>query len=316
VAGLFESEIRGKKGKEGSKIKLAQIYRDATYTPQAVVKVSSYGKSAGRLKAHLNYISRENGLVLEAPDGSQVTDEKEIQQVVNTWFAEKEKRVDARKNVNIVLSAPKGSDRNAVAASVREFAFEFFGGNHDYLFALHEDTDYPHGHLSVKLRGFDGVKLRLGKQELQNMREHFAARLRAHGVNVTASYRSQRGAWAKPKAQSIHHIEKRGEVPRVLVSAINQAKETIKQGQRKVRSWDTAMVQRHKKTTKEYTQLAKQLDNSDSVAIKKMANKIKIFTRSLPAPSTRHDAIVKAIKSGIANNSRPFNIEKGNESER
>ncbi|MBL4761667.1 MAG: hypothetical protein JKY93_03095, partial [Gammaproteobacteria bacterium] len=105
--------------------------------------------------------------------------------------------------------SPEGTDSEKVRRAVRGFAADFFG-NHEFMFVVHEDTTNHHAHLTVKVSGFDGKQLRLGKAELKMAREHYATHLLAQGVEVNASYRSDRGHWEKSKPQSKHHLEAAG----------------------------------------------------------------------------------------------------------
>ncbi|MBM7072426.1 relaxase/mobilization nuclease domain-containing protein [Shewanella sp. 202IG2-18] len=58
--------------------------------------------------------------------------------------------------------------------AVRSFAKNTLTENHQYVFALHTDTDSPHVHLTVKNLGFDGKRLHVRKGLPQVWREQFA----------------------------------------------------------------------------------------------------------------------------------------------
>jgi len=164
IDALFEKDLRILHNKTRdinlSKHRIKEIYHNAKGTQQAVVKVSSYSKSRGRLSAHFDYISRNNDIELEDPTGNTLVDCSEVKDILDHWYADADKRKNSRMSANIILSAPKGSDRKSVHEAVRDFAAVRFSENHDYLFAKHNDTKNPHNHLVVKLRGYDGVKLR------------------------------------------------------------------------------------------------------------------------------------------------------------
>jgi len=213
-----------RKAKELSKGNIKAAYRATLNLPQAVVKVTSYSSGKKTASAHVNYISRNGELELEDPQGNLLINTVETQDRVNDWSDDFDKNRNygnrkksngeiitrkTRDTLNIVLSAPKGSDPEKVRKSVREFAQKEFGETNDYLFAIHTDTDYPHGHLSVKMRGYMGEKLDPRKNDLQRYRSTFAERLRDNGIQVDATSRVFRGERKKIYKQISKHIFKK-----------------------------------------------------------------------------------------------------------
>jgi hypothetical protein len=315
---LFEGRLNRKRNRERDvsistkKNRVRQVARIAEKKGQAVVKVSSYSKSSGRAKAHLDYISRNGKLDLEDPFGNQLTDRDEIKDLVDSWSADSDNRKNSRLTANVVLSAPEGSDRADVKQSVREFARERFMDNHDYLFATHDDTDNPHVHLVVKMRGYNGEKLRLGKKELHDMRKQFAEKLRENGIDVDATYRSERGVVRKPERQVVRNIKsKRGKTPKVEEEALSDAVSDLK-GQGRERPWEPKIKAQREKLASEFKHIAKSLKETKEQSAVKVADKIVKYLKDLPKPVTRHEEL----KSQLLKNIQKQRAEKEQDQER
>lgn len=280
-----------------SKHRVKEMYRNAKGVQQAIVKVSSYGKSKGRVSAHLDYISRNNDIELEDPTGNILTDRAEVKDVLNHWYSDADKRKNSRMSANIVLSAPKGSDRKSVHEAVRDFATARFSENHDYLFAIHNDTDYPHAHLVVKLRGYDGNKLRLGKAELHEIRQEFAECLQQRGVEVAATYRSDRGIGRKQAKQKLIHMRQRGITPDVDKRAVAEAVSELQSNQKAHKPWELKISNKHKKIKDEYSKTADLLIATNQKNLKIIGESIKSYADKMSEPVTRHQALIEAIAS-------------------
>lgn len=276
----------------GSGSSITDAYRATHTLPQAVLKVSSYSRGADRVGAHVNYISREAGLVVEDPQGNQLQDPEEMKERIEEWSMDFDLRKDSRDTVNMVLSAPIGSELGAVERSVRAFARNTFGHTNDYLFAIHSDTDHPHGHLMVKMRGYDGEKLNPGRKDLRDWRASFGQSLRENGIEVDASSRSSRGVGRKGSRQSVVHIRERGEKPIVDREA---AKDAVRDFHQKKDPKDTpwaiaakAKTQEHKEELKQLAIVAKNAAKaSGNPHLDAMANTIFRHSETIPEPKTR-----------------------------
>ena len=299
MSGLFEDDIRGRKGKDGKRprgrdrsipMRVGELHRNTRGHPEVVIKISSYAKDRGRASAHADYVTRrdkEGGdLPVEMADGSVLTEPEEISEVLDDWFARQETRKDARKTVNMVLSTPTGSDPAKLKVAVREFAKDFFG-NHDYMFVIHTDTKNPHAHLTVKTRDFDGKQLRLGKPQLKQMRDLYAAKLREQGVEVNSAYRSDRGKSQRPKSQGQYHLDKRGESRNT--ASLKRTARDLDEGMPKDEPWRDAMLKRHKQTRAEYLGSAKFLRSEFGGEFEQQSKDLEDFANNLPAPKTRLD---------------------------
>lgn len=206
----------------------------ANKAPQAVVKITGGGKGTKAISAHLRYISRNGDLALEDQAGEQYEGREARHDIIERWENGRwptPAEGEHREAFNIVLSPGKGSDGAALQRAAREFASEQFGGNYDYVMALHTpETDpsfgkseHPHVHLVVKARGHDGKRLNPRKADLFAYRQAFARALRANGV---ASIAVRREALfhtkAKGEKQSTFQMKKRGATPEIAKTAETQ----------------------------------------------------------------------------------------------
>jgi hypothetical protein len=177
---------------------------------QVVVKITGGGRGMQAIAAHMRYISRQGkpevggrgeSLELEDEDGNKISGAEAIKDLQFDWrhsgsyVADDTKRREA---CNIVLSMPAGTPAPHVLDAAREFARETFDG-HKYVFVLHEDTDSPHVHLSVKSERRDGVRLNPRKADLHRWRERFAALLQDRGINAIATRATTRSTRRIPR---------------------------------------------------------------------------------------------------------------------
>jgi len=270
---------------------LKRAYRETKNLPQAVLKVSSYAHGASKADAHLKYISRKGDVEVEDPQGSRLSDPEELKERIDEWSDDFDKRKDSRDTVNIVLSAPKNADRVSTEKAVRAFASKTFGETNDYLFAIHNDTEHPHGHLMVKMRGYDGEKLNPGKADLRRWRETFAESLRENGIEVDATPRYKRGVGQKGHKQSLHHLRKR-ETPKVDKEAVKEAIQDFNNKEdTKNKKWVLSSKKRtelHKAELKLIAQKTHEAAlKSGNDNLQDMAKKIALHAEKIPVPQSR-----------------------------
>ncbi|WP_020211045.1 relaxase/mobilization nuclease domain-containing protein [Gilvimarinus chinensis] len=269
--------------------------------PQAVVKVSSFSHGQGRAGAHLSYISRNGDLSVEDPQGNKLQDAEELKERMEEWASDFDSRKRSRDTVNIVLSAPKDSELGAVERSVRAFAQKEFGQSNDYLFAIHNDTDHPHGHLMVKMRGYDGEKLNPGKTDLKRWRESFAESLREQGIQVDATTRAERGQGKKGQRQALYHLRKR-ETPNVDREAVRQLIVDARAGvDQAAKPWALAAKARTEEVRQGYAQMADSIGREARAQGNKgmaaIAESIRRHSRSIPTPKTRAEEYQQQFKA-------------------
>jgi len=196
-------------------------------TPEVMVKITGFGKGAGHVKAHLDYITRNGKLEMENERGEVFKGKDEVKDLFKDWsqdFGDGKRHKNQRDTMHMVLSMPEDTDPDAVKDAVREFAKTTFGKNHEYVFALHTDDAHPHCHLTVKCLGFDGKCLNPRKADLQQWREGFADKLRDQGVDAEATPRRSRGVVRKAESTVIRHIERGDRTHKPRVAKVKAAK--------------------------------------------------------------------------------------------
>jgi hypothetical protein len=165
--------------------------KDGKARPAAKSQNRKGMRSVSRLT---DYLEKGGENTFESRDGNELLTSKDASQYIkDEWAADFSRRKNGSDFLHIVVSTPRFSDRNATTKAARDFGREFFSNN-DYLMVRHDDTDYPHAHYIVKIKGDDGKRLNLNKRSLELARETFAFHSREHGIDVAASYRSWRGA--------------------------------------------------------------------------------------------------------------------------
>ena len=131
---------------------------------------------------------------LETRDGEQINTKADAERVADEWsdalYWRQGTTVSA---VAMVFSMPAGTNPETVKQAVREAAERMIGDNHDYVMALHTDTDRPHVHLTVQAEGLDRKRFDPRREDLFRFREAFAEALRSRGVEAEATPRYTRG---------------------------------------------------------------------------------------------------------------------------
>ena len=185
-------------------------------TPEVMVKVSGNSKSMAKLTSHVDYISRNGKVEIEDQDGGTYSGKSAASGILEDWKdaqgipqtdAEAEEQGSPRQSLNIVLSMPAGTDRDALKNAARSFAEEAFFG-HQWFMAEHRDTEQPHVHICVKIADEYGHRLNPRKDDLQLWREKFAEKLGEYGVEANATKRQARGKIRKSQSQAQYHSTK------------------------------------------------------------------------------------------------------------
>lgn len=309
---IFETAVRGKKGKKGAPAKrrggsshdgralLAKALRVTAKKPEVMVKVSGSARGKKHLREHLSYVTRNGELEGEREDGTAVIGRADVKDMAAEWWGTRDanEQKNTRDTINLVLSMPKGTDREAVARAARAFAQAEFGGKNDYLLVHHRDTDHPHAHLTVKALGYDGQRLDPRKGDLQAWREAFAVQMRAQGVDAEATPRRARGQVQKGTRQAIRHLDKR-QASRVSRWKIEQAIKTVREGGIATpEPWKQATAERLAKTKRAWLVLASALDGQGSTDV---AIRVKQFAEQFPtAAITQRDELVANVQARLA----------------
>src|SRR5690554_1829047 len=162
------------------------------------------------------------------------------------------------------MSMPTGTDPRDVKGAARAFAKRQFGQNHQYVMALHTDTDSPHVHLTVKSLGYDGRRLNVKKGDPQKWREAFATELERRGVEAEATPRATRGVIKKGVSQVVHHIREKGQTPHVDRAKVREALGDFhaqRSGEApKPRPWEDRLKERQTYVRKAWLAAAKDLN--------------------------------------------------------
>ncbi len=113
----------------------SSIKAAARKAPEVMVKISGSAKGAAKLRAHFDYISRNGKLALETDDGQQVEGRSAVRDLAEEWkyglYGMPEDGM-RRESLNIVLSMPPGTDRDAVRSAASDFAKQQFGSDRPY----------------------------------------------------------------------------------------------------------------------------------------------------------------------------------------
>ncbi|MDT8880301.1 relaxase/mobilization nuclease domain-containing protein [Halomonas saccharevitans] len=161
---------------------------------EVIVRVVGHAYNAHQIQQGLIDISKDGAVELEDERGFITKGEDEVCDLAKDWSQDRGKRrKNTRDTTNIIMSIQAIIDPSDMKNSVREFAKRQFGQNHQYVIALHTDTDNPQVHLTVKNLGYDGHRLHVKKGDPQKWRELFAAELGSQGIKAKATLRASRG---------------------------------------------------------------------------------------------------------------------------
>lgn len=163
-------------------------------TNEVVVRVVGHAYNAHQIQQGLIGISKGGTVELEDERGFITKGEDEVFDLARDWSQDQGKRrKNSRYTTNILMSIQAIIDPSDVKDAVREFAKQQFSKNHQYVMALHTDTDSPQVHLTVKNLGYDGHRLHVKKGDPQKWRELFAVELGRLGIKAKATLRATRG---------------------------------------------------------------------------------------------------------------------------
>lgn len=224
-----------KKNNLGSKL-------DGKNDNKAVIKITGHNHNAAKLKAHIDYITRNGTIEMEDQEGD--IHKGEIDDSYKNWIMDHGERASNSKvkkpriASSIIISAPPGSSPEKLHDSVREFASKAYCG-HRYFLVLHTDetetntgkiTEHPHVHLVIERRSPDNEKaLSTNIKDIQNWRKEFSEIAKSRGLDL--SY--QRSEISKQPAGAnnryIYAMLKKGEIPEELKVKYTIAKNRLKE---------------------------------------------------------------------------------------
>ncbi len=278
-----------------------RLLRTINKAPEVLVKISGGGKDMSRIKAHLDYISRNGEVELEDEQGRINFGKEDVRQLRDEWRRGIPYENGHRKEAfNIVLSMPPNTDRAAVKNAAREFAKHLFEG-HQYAFAAHDDEKHPHVHLTVKAVNREGIRLNPRKADLQHYREVFAEKLQDFGIEANATPRQARGVVRRPDKQAIRHIQKdykagkRDKPARVAVAQAKAVRDEVNGTAQHQNPAQANIAARHLKTLAGYKNVVAVLAKGDQQD-RELAVKTLDFIQKMPPQKTRHERAVGQIK--------------------
>ena len=172
--------------------------------PEVMVKISGSSKDVGRIKSHVDYISRNGNVDVIDQDGNVIKGHSEVRDLKKQWESVgiPNENGKYREAFHIVMSMPPNTDPDRMYNAVKNFASEEFG-NHKYVMAQHLDEKHPHVHICVMARDIEGKRLNPRKNDLQAWREQFATKLKEQGIEAKATKRIQRLRYKKPEKSSV-----------------------------------------------------------------------------------------------------------------
>lgn len=177
--------------------------------PQAIVKVNGWATTPASVKRMLDYISRVDDkedrelVALEAEDGVARKGQAEVDEILNEWKPDferksKERAGQSRHAVHLVFSAKaeltsKNVERTLAAA--RRVVEKHFGeAGYPYALGVHQDGKHPHVHAVIKTTSQEkgAPKLRLGPARLFEIRQSLARELTREGLEHVATRQPKR----------------------------------------------------------------------------------------------------------------------------
>lgn len=263
----------------------ATLARVVRRTPEVVVKVTGRKKGARHLSAHLDYIGRHGDVPFETRDGEQMTTKADVERIANEWsdalYWRQGTTVSA---VAMVFSMPAGTDPETVKQAVREAAERMIGDNHDYVMALHTDTDRPHVHLTVQAEGLDRKRFDPRREDLFRFREAFAEALRSRGVEAEATPRYTRGQGRAGTSMALTQLRARirsGASRQPTEADLRQAREAmqIALGKAPQPAFVSKTHERWTETKRKYEAAADRLDRTGDREDRGLAREVRQFVQ-------------------------------------
>lgn len=277
----------------------ATLARVVRRTPEVVVKVTGRKKGARHLGAHLDYIGRHGDVPLETRDGEQLATKADAERIADEWsdalYWRQGTTVSA---VAMVFSMPAGTDPETVKQAVREAAERMIGDNHDYVMALHTDTDRPHVHLTVQAEGLDRKRFDPRREDLFRFREAFAETLRSRGVEAEATPRYTRGQGRAGTSMALTQLRARirsGASRQPTEADLRQAREAmqIALGKAQQPPFVSKTRDRWTETKRTYEAAAQRLDRTGDREDRRLARDVRQFIQERADIETIPDRMLR-----------------------
>ena len=255
------NEFTGPSYRSPDKLIQAAIHNSKGYS-QAVMSVSSFGKSSSQSAAYVDYMSQQDTAELKTKDGKNLSG-LEAKELIKLWTKETKKRKGSNRiTMHMVLSSDVGSNPEKVEESVKNFLNDQFKDN-EVIYVMHTDKPNPHAHVSIKMQNSQGKKIAANKPDLYIWRENYADKLRGQGFNMTATSRQSRGEIGK--SLRVSSSLKFNSVGKTLNPPAER-----KNDKKNINEWIS-----------NYENIAELLNNSDNEELKKTGKKIIGYSQKL-----------------------------------
>jgi len=248
--------------------------------------------------AHLTYITRNGKIEAENESGETLHGLDEVKELHQAWSELiGKRRANGNQTVNVLFSMPAGTNPELLKEAAREFGRDRFA-NHDYVFVLHTpETDpdpdappHPHVHMCVRMRGHNGKRLARQKKDLQEWRELFAEKLREKGIEAAATPRDVRGVVRKGVKQPVYQAAKKDRSV-VKAATVREAAKAVLEGNASARPWEIRIATNQKAIRAGWLDLADALDRTRAPVDGTLAEQIRTFVKTMPAPLTERQVI-------------------------
>jgi len=189
------------KNKDKSSILIQSAIHNAKGYKQAVLVVSSFGKSNAQSSAYVDYMTQENNTPLFDKDGAKIDHEQGLDNI-KSWVEDTKKRKGTnRYTLHLILQSEPSANEEKAKNGMEDFLKKEFRKN-DYMYVLHTDKESPHVHATIKMQGEDKKKIQATKSDLRRWRDSYAKSMREHGFFYTATSRASRGKVGKALSPS------------------------------------------------------------------------------------------------------------------
>jgi len=284
---------------------------------QAVIKITGHKYSAGALKAHVDYISRDGNIEIENEQGDLYTgnkNDKSFSEWTYDFDARKETQfeqnaINKRLASSFVFSSPEGTDTDALVDSVREFAQKNFAG-HRYVFAAHTpDTEVdsnkltknPHVHLVIEnISPGKDKALKTSPEILRSWRRKYAEISKSNGIQTVQMEVGRKPA-PHEKDQNIYRMLKKGIIPDKYKDHYETAKNRVERGDTHLTDKEANIINRAKSEfinrQRQIDDLKQLIDKSsnghDKLMYAKQLSYLKQVNSSIKMPASNSQMFMK-----------------------
>jgi hypothetical protein len=148
--------------------------------------------------------------------------------------------------------------------------------------------------------GTDGRRLRVGRADLQQWREHFAAKLRERGIEAEATPRKARGQHRRADRHEVRQLKDRGILPKVETDAMREVlRETRAERKPETKSWEERIERRRENVLAAYADRATELDGGTD-SDRQLARDIRRFVADMPVSRTRRQDLHAELEAVLA----------------